>query len=335
MSAKFMSLSVFYSTGVAASKIHKMHNLLEKGSLGPIHSVLLYRGDTLLYEAYFENYTPFHVHEAQSVSKSLMSMVLGSAITQGLITNLDQKIYPYFPDYHHLDWTNGKKEISLKNLLTMSTGISWNETEVPYADIQVNDSNRMAQSFDWIRYALDAPMETSPGTQFAYSSANPILLNLILEEISGLSTESFLKTYLFEPLDIENYRFFRNPARPEVLGDAFLLPRDLLKLGVLMLQKGTWLDQSLISQDWVDLSTRPHLRNVIPEENYGYWWWQRNFRSSRAVFPTYYAWGYGGQHIFIIPTLDLVLVTTAGLYHQDRANEPFHLLEKYILEAIL
>ncbi len=308
--------------------------LIEAGNWGAIHSLLIWKDDSLMLEAYFDTFEADDLHEAQSVTKSLQSLLVGMAWDQNLITSIDTSIYPYFSDYHYLDWSQGKDQITLRHLLTMCSGLTWRESQVSYLDLTHNYSNWMNRQLDWIHFALDQPMEYAPGQYFEYSSAAPILISYLLRAISGMSNEEFALRYLFEPLEIEAYAYQRNIYDSEILADIELKPRDLLKIGQLMLQEGEWQGKRLISSSWIQMATRPQvsLENYPYASAYGFFWWVRRFRVQEQLFEGYYAWGYGGQHIFVLPSLRLVVVFTGRNYEVNLASEPFDILENYILK---
>lgn len=313
--------------------LHKLASEIRLGEWGPIHSILVYQNSQIIFEDYFETYARDVLHEAQSVTKSLQSILVGIAFDQGCLKDLDEPIKDYFSDYQGIDWSEGKDQITIRHLLTMTSGLSWNESQIPYTDILDNDSNRLVLSDDWISYPLQKPMQASPGQVFNYSSAAPILLSHIIALATGMDNEVFAWEYLFDPLQIETYAYQKSPMQPHILGDIDLLPRDMAKLGLLMLNQGRWKGKQILSSQWVKNSIDAHV--ILDDRAYGFWWWNRTVFSTKIKFEIYYAWGYGGQHIFVIPALQAVVVFTGGFYELTLASEPFRILDNFILPVLV
>lgn len=281
------------------------------------------------YDAYGQG-SPI-LHEAQSTSKSIQTLLLGAVRQAGFLTDLDQSIRPFFPEYQHLDWSDGKADISLRHLVTMRAGIDWNEAEVTYQNTRENHSNQMVDSADWLEFALSRPMRKPPGEIFLYSSAALVMLSKIITEASNKSNSEWLEEVFFRPLQITDYEVDRCPKDPEVLGDFYFTPRDLLKFGQLALQKGTWEGQKLIPAGWVDWLSEP-LTKVDDSRRYGAMWWRAY--PPLTVLPLVFMWGVGGQHLFLIPEYDAVVLTMGRFYEVDLAPQPFHLLNEYVIPAL-
>lgn len=307
----------------------KLDNLLfriEDKQFGAITSLSLIYQNHKLIEKYFGGFQADMLHEAQSTTKSLVSMLVGIAIDKGFITDTQENIKQYFPEYAHLDWSNGKSDITIEDLLTMRAGLTWNETELSYSTMD-NDANQLFRSEDWLKYALSKDMKFVPNTQFTYSSANPVLLSKIILESTNMPQVLFADKYLFEPLGIKKYEYPHCPTNASVLGDIYLKANDLAKLGVLMLNKGKWNAEKVISKSWILTSTAEQVSLDEEGVGYGYCWWRRIFKVNNQSFSCYYAWGYGGQHIFMFPEQELVIATTAQIYDITLAPEPFQIVE--------
>ncbi|MEO1655277.1 MAG: serine hydrolase, partial [Bacteroidota bacterium] len=254
---------------------------------------------------------------------------------KGYISGLEEKLYTFLKDYPGILWNAAKKEINLYHLLSMTSGLDWNESRVSYSNILFNDSNLMMMQEDWIRFALKKKLTSLPGSEFSYSSAAPIILSYIIKEASGMSNLDFARQYFFEPLHIYDYYYQQNGKDLDILADIDMLPRDLLKIGQLVLRKGVWNGQRIVSSDWIDLSLKPQVPLDTPGQAYGLSWWIKKVQLEDEEISYFYAWGYGGQHIFIVPRFELVVVTTGGWYQQNLAPQPFLLLEEEILPYLV
>jgi CubicO group peptidase (beta-lactamase class C family) len=295
-----------------------------------IHSWLIVKNGCLVWEKYFQGYTAQDLHEAQSVTKSIQSLLIGIAIDQGFIKSIDEPIIQYFPDYQHLNWGNNKDKITIRHLLTMTAGLEWNELKVSYNQIFSNDASRQMYSEDWLEYALAKPMEFEPGTTFTYSSANPILLSKILLEATQMPPLHFAYYNLFKPLNINELYYQQMPQNPDILADIDLTPLDFAKIGQLVLQDGQYIDNQIVSKKWLQDSFQASIRFEAGGA-YGFSWWQMPLANGQSFWE---AWGIGGQHIMLFPDYQLLVVFTGGNYEVTRPQEPYFILENYILPAL-
>jgi CubicO group peptidase (beta-lactamase class C family) len=207
-----------------------------------------------------------------------------------------------------------KAGIRIRDLLAMRAGMAWDESTYPFSDDR-NDAGRLNRSADWIRSALEQPMEATPGTTWRYSSGAAILLSGILLRKTGMDAVAYAVRYLFGPLGITDFDWYRNPrdGLPHTGGGLHLLPRDLARFGQLYLDGGLWKSIRLVPEAWVRESAT--VRSVVGENGYGYQWWTRPLRGAAGHAPERgdvpFGWGYGGQHVFVSPHLDLVVVVNA------------------------
>ncbi len=293
-----------------------------------INGILIVKDGKLVFEEYFPGYafyqgplTEFNLetkHNLASVTKSFTSALIGLAIDNGFIQNVNQKMFSFFPEY--IDLNNDEKDkITLEHLLTMTSGLEWDESTFSYSDPR-NDVFQLFHQNDPIRFILNKPMVTEPGTQFLYSSGSANVLGEIIRKTTGLRADDFAREYLFSPLGITDYKWVILPNNVLFTsGDLKLRPRDMAKLGDLYLHDGVWKGQQIISEWWVEKSTRSFI-NADPGWEYGYKWWLYTYEINSQQIESYSARGWGGQNIIVFPSLDMVVVTTAG-YYDDRDLE--------------
>jgi CubicO group peptidase (beta-lactamase class C family) len=302
---------------------------------GEIHSLLIIRNDKLVYEQYFEGYGREDLHYIYSVTKSFTSALIGIALNDSFVDSLNIKVAAYFPKYtSSIDTDPRKHEISLSNLLTMSAGFTWDESTYPY-DHPLNDIYRLLQSADWMQFMWQLPMSYAPGTLFNYNSGCTMILSGIIKQTTGLTAEEYAEKYLFLKLDIKNWRWETGPHRITNTGwGLHLTPVDMAKLGYLYLKKGDWFSQRVLPESWVHESTTTRI-SINNSYNYGYQWWRFTDQSSVAgqlsVNDLFFAWGYGGQFIFVFPHLDLLIVSTAANFDDSRPTIRF--VRDFILPA--
>jgi len=312
---------------------------------GNIDALLVVRNNYLVLEKYFS--TEYHGREYMrpilSVTKTMTSALIGIAIEQGKIEGVKATLLDYFAEYGDIkNLDTRKQKITLENVLTMTGGFQWNELAISYADPQ-NDFNRMVHSQDWVKYVLDAPMSHAPGDYLNYSSGSSLLLSSILQKSTGQTAEAFAIEHLFRPLGIEKYTWtIARGGITNTYSGLAMRRLDLAKIGILYLNNGRWLDQQVIPQEWVEQSTSKQV-NADPDKagssyDYGYQWWRFQDHdptvANLAVNDVYFAWGYGGQFIFVIPHLNLVVVSTADIYGADY-RRVFDVLRDYIFPAVL
>ena len=322
-------------------KMSELTARVEQGDFGSIHSLIILHENKLVLEKYFRGWSREKLHPINSVTKSVTSALIGIAIAQGKIKGVDQKVLEFFPEYTSIDNLDSNKEaLTLKHLLTMSAGLTWDEILVPYVtpEGKPNPANavyQMAQSKDWIQYVLDLPPDSKPGTAWAYNSGLSHMLSGILKNATGLSAEAFAEKNLFKPLGITVWEWTADPNGLSNTGWGLSLrPVDMALFGYLYLKKGAFNDQQLIPAQWVLDSTSPHMDAFVAD--YGYQWWVRSdiyLENEEPALSLFSAQGFGGQFIFVVPAMDMVVVTT-GKNEQSRGQEVLDLFLNNILPAV-
>jgi CubicO group peptidase (beta-lactamase class C family) len=302
--------------GMDSQKLTAMLDEIKEKHLN-LHSLLIIRNGYLVSETYFESYQPNTRHPLYSVTKSFVATLIGIALDKGFINGTDQRIVDFFPERTFANLDQQKAAMTLEDTLTMRTGLDWQEGDPAYRAMYVSP--------DWVKYVLDEPMTTLPGNQFNYCSGCSHLLSAIVRQTTKMNPRDFAEQYLFKPLGITNVRWDTDAEGTPIGGWGLqLTPRDMAKLGYLYLRKGQWEGQQIVSAQWVENATRTHTETG-GDLGYGYQWW------TYPSLAAYTALGRDGQTIFVIPELDLVIVTTAEIGGHD---EIFQLIQQYILPAV-
>lgn len=311
-------------------QIGEMLRAVEGGTFTGIDSILIARNGKLVFEAYFDGFDRDTVHNIRSAFKSFTSTLAGIAIDKELISGVERPVSTYFPD-HWADITTDderRERITLEHLLTMTVGFD--------RRLGLDDSE------DWYRFALDQPMSHEPGTRFDYSDGNSMLIGGAVAQASGEALPDFAKKNLFNPLGITNYCWTLTPAgQPMTDGSFYMRPRDFAKLGQLYLNLGAWQGQRVVSEAWVRDSTRERIALPPPTKrklhmNYGYQWWVRHLDPGDSLRVAMYAASGGSQKMAVLPNLDMVVVFTGSRYYGwDAHQQPWQLLDRYILPALL
>jgi CubicO group peptidase (beta-lactamase class C family) len=342
------------------SLLIKLHKVIEKGTYGNIDSMLVihkgriaidksYEHDYVkinkgrdasdnIYNYYNPDYHPFYkgskLHTMQSVTKSVTSAIIGIAVGRGEIPGVSIKVLDYFKGKKILHVDDKKKSMTLEDVLTMRTGISWNE-QVPY-DNPENTCIQLEASPDWVAFVINRPMDREPGKVYEYNSGASQLLSHIIKESTGMYIDKYAEKYLFGPLGIKNYYWKKTPTGlPDTEGGLYLEPKNLAKIGILYLHDGVWEGKQIVPENWVHAALKPHVKDVAPESEtnnlaYGYLWRLIPYRKDPPKY-IYTCTGYGGQYMFVLPGHDVIVVFTGWNIYHTRWLPIGRVLFEYIL----
>ena len=253
------------------------------------------------------------LHTQQSVTKSVTSILVGIAIDDGAIPEgVSTPAMSWFADYGPDLDDPRRAGMTLEDLLTMRSGLDWDES-LPYTD-PANSCTALEASADWIQFIIDRPMREAPGERFDYNSGASVLLGKIVREATGEPADEYARERLFEPLGITDFYWKRTPkGEVDTEGGLYLRAIDMARIAQLMLQRGEWEGEQIVSKAWVERSTSAVVPSIVPEApgspGYGYQWW---IDGQSPDEPYLFAGnGYGGQFPIVIPELDLVMVLQA------------------------
>lgn len=313
--------STLSAEGLDEDLITDMTQRIIDGKFRGIHSVIIAKNGALVHEAYFKEYDRDSLHRIHSITKSITSALIGIAVEKGFIEGVDEPISAFFPEYQGAFQDPRKRTIKLKHILTLTSGLDWDERSYPYSDPR-NSEYRQVTSDDWMEYVLERPVADEPGTKWVYNTGSVHLLSGVIKNATGMYTKEFTKKYLFKPLGITKFEWNQDPQGNQCTGGTHgglrLRTRDVAKFGQMILNGGDWNGKQVIQKEWVKESTRRHL-TVQGNRGLGYLWWQDSFVIRGKKIDYFYAAGYGGQSITIAPELDLMLVLTCWTKAQDAA----------------
>ena len=298
--------------------------LQEASGMPRIRSLLISHDGKLVLEEYFNGMSPRHTANVKSVSKSILSALVGIAIEEGHIAGVDQPISDYYADRLGDPDDAGKRDITIGNLLSMQAGL---ETTSFY------NYGAWVLSDDWVGFALDRPMLSPPGTRMHYSTGNTHLLSDIITRATGRSTLEFARDALARPMGMTLVAWPQDPSGIYFGGNNMeLTPMQMLRFGELYLNDGRINGEQVVPAEWVNLSLQPRVRSSRNRERqYGYGWWLRDM----AGIPTAYAWGYGGQFILVAKELNLVVVTTSSSQPGDSRRRHIRALYDLLEEKVV
>ncbi|MGB5173860.1 MAG: serine hydrolase [Thermoanaerobaculia bacterium] len=296
------------------------------GEAGSIHSLLVVRDGTLLVEEYFHGWAREDLHMTASCTKSVASLLTGIAIDQGHIEGVDVPLLQFFPELS-ASAGQGWEAVQLQHLLTMSMGLDWTDEE---AEGWPPLENQYA-------LVLERKVTTPPGTQWRYGNRDVNLLTGVISQSTGVEADAFAAKHLFEPLGIDDWDwdYRRWEVHPDMATGLSLRPRDMAKLGQLLVNQGTWQDRRVVSEEWIRELPQTH----IPTDRgkgYSYLWWR--FDPPPPDFPlgiVTLAWGVGSQYIWVVPEARLVVVITGGNNYNERAMDILQVLNRYLVPGVV
>ena len=272
-----------------------------------LRSYLIIRNGRIVFEQYYNGATLTDSNNVHSVNKSIISALVGIALNQGFIRSVDQPISDFLPE--DMTLPDDKRNLTLRHLLTMSTGLGWREGSSEFF---------VTRSDNWLQTILNiAPIEL-PGERFNYSTGMSHVMSMILTEATGMSTCDFAEQYLFEPLGISVEYWGSDPQGYFSGGYNFhITPRELAKFGLLYLNRGAWDGRLLVTPTWVAESTRAQIDIGNNYAGYGFYWWLNRIRG----YDMYSAVGYAGQYLHIIPDLNMIIVSTSNSRRRPQPGE--------------
>lgn len=297
--------------GIDAHAVTDMVGAAIAGEAGVVHSLLVVRHGKLVVEEYFHGYRREDLDPIASCTKSVASLLVGIAIDQGTIPGVDVPILDFFPELRNAA-APGWESIRLEHLLTMSMALDWTDREAE----SVHGSGPA-----FFRDVLARKPAGPPGERWRYVSANVDLLAGVLRQATGVQADAFAREQLFEPLGIRSFEWEggRTAGYPQMDGSLMLAPRDMAKLGSLVLDGGRWNGRQIVSADWIGEATAPRIAAEDGSGAYGYLWWVGGPPAPTGeTIDVVWANGWGSQFILVFPTLDLVVVTTGG--NQDNGK---------------
>jgi CubicO group peptidase (beta-lactamase class C family) len=300
-----------------------------------LQSILVARHGRLVVERYFNGGGREVLHDVRSAAKSIISTLVGVALAEGRIADLDRPFLSFLPGQAAA--AGAQARVTLRDLLQMRSGLAADDDD-PRSP---GEEDKMVASPDWLRFALALPMATEPGERWAYASLNTMLVGRILAAVTGQDLEAYAREKLFAPLGFGVYRWPRSPDGHVIAqGNLSLRSRDLLKLGLLFADHGRWQGQQLVPRRWIDEATAARTtfapgRNGFGDlyRGYGYFWWTGIEQLGSRSVPLYFASGNGGQKVFVIPELDMVVVVTSSAYSRPYAHARSHAILRACLRA--
>jgi CubicO group peptidase (beta-lactamase class C family) len=299
-------ISVNANPDVDSLSLKEIHN--RASSINSVTSLIIHQNGKTLTEQYFNGMSASQTTNIKSASKSVISLLVGIAVDKGYLEGVDQPIKSFFEDYFAANPNPDKENITLKDLLTMRSGL---ETT------SFHNYGAWVLSDNWVEFALDQPMEDRPGGDMMYSTGTSHLLSVIIAKATDMSTKAFAEKHLFGPMGIVPGGWDRDPQGYYMGGNNLALrPADMLKIGQMVMDGGIYDGKRIVSEQWLRDSFQTYTRSNYNPYDYGYMWWKRPV----GDFMVHFAWGFGGQYIFMIPELNAVVVITGSLRNANQSR---------------
>jgi CubicO group peptidase (beta-lactamase class C family) len=307
---------------------------IQLGRHGSVTSIIVQRNGHIVFERYFGNTTAKTRHDVRSATKSISSLVIGIAIDRGILRGADEPILGRLPDLprpaHGLD-----PALTLEDLLTMRSGLACDD----WVPASLGNEDKMYESHNWLSFWAALPRAHERGRHFSYCTGNVMAAAALVARHSGMRFSAFAERFLFRPLGIEGATWASDPSGATDAGGHLLLSaRDMLAVGQLVLSRGRVRGQRVVSEGWVQRATSARTPVYERRYHYGYYWWTDDIpvagtdRRAQVSF----AWGNGGNYIFVVPAAELVVVFTGRNFNNNAFGlQPQRWMSSHILPAFL
>ena len=319
-----------------------MEKAVQSGEFKKVTSIVIARHGQLAYEGYFGGTDAATLHNTRSATKTVTGMLLGIAMDRKLLPDVRARVLRFFPQKHFANPDPRKAEITVEDLLTMSSLLECDD----WNSFSRGNEERMYLIEDWLQFALDLPIKGFPpwatkpkdsphGRSFSYCTAGVFVLGRVLEAAAKVPVEKFALDNLFGPLGIEKAEWAFSPLHQAQTGGGLsLTSRDLARLGRLYAEGGVWNGRRIVSEGWVRTSTQPHAR-IDEDKEYGYLWWLKTFKSGSRTSAAFFMSGNGGNKVAVFPELDMVVViTTTNFNQRDMHDLTDRLITEHVLAAL-
>jgi len=328
-------VSSLNSVNINTNKIESItQQMITEERFENVLSMLIVKDGKLVHEAYSPYCQRNTLHVLASITKAFTSTLIGIAIEKGFIQSVNSSVLELLPQFTDQIKDPEKYKISLKHIMTMTSGLNWSE-QSSYNN-PINNEYQMVESEDWIQYVISRSVKEKPGARFQYNTGGIHLLSAVIKSTTNLYADQFALKYLLHPMRIQAYQWNRDPMGYPCTGGTDggigLRTRDIAKFGWLFLKDGTWKGKQIISPDWIKEATAKHNAKPRGMRYYAYNWFLGSMTVNGKWFYYKAAFGYGGQTLYIVPEYDLILVFTCEL---AEGNANVHILVQKTFKAII
>lgn len=320
--------------GFDSDSIEALITAINTTEHGDFRGMVVIKDQKIVIEEYFNTFWRKSIHDIRSAGKSVTSLLLGVALKEGLIKDLEQDVYSFFPKSKYPPIDEDYKQITIQHLLDMSSGI---DADTDRSETPGHVGNWIGLD-DWKDYLLSVPLAYKPGKRFVYADINPLLISAIIEEASGLSLKDYAKEKLFDPLGISQFYWYTNAANQTgAAGNLYLSTLDFAKLGALVANEGRWGETQIITTDYTELLyAKPF--DISDYWNmadaYGMLWYKATRTFGGKEMNYLFASGNGGNHLVIVPDSEIVIALTSSAYGQRYAQRRSYQIMSKVLSAL-
>lgn len=310
-----LPLSSLEEAGFNRDSINALDDMIANFPQNDFRGMVVVKDNKLVIEYYYTTFWRNQILDIRSAGKSITSLLLGVAIKEGLVQNLDQDVYSFFPEEKYPAVHEDFKKIKLKHLLDMASGL---DADSDNGETQ-GHAGQWGGKDEWVQYILSVPLAEEPGTRWVYADINAAIIGAIIEEKSGMSLRDFAKEKVFDPLDIKQFYWYTNESNQTVAaGTLYLSTLDFAKLGTLVLNEGKWGEKQIVQANYID---KLIARKVFDLSNYwslldayGMLWYKNEGSINGKKVDYLWASGNGGNHLIVIPEKNMVVALTAAAY---------------------
>ena len=321
-------------SGFDKDSIEDLLMLINETPPNDFRGVVVIKNNQIVLEEYFNTYWRNSIHDIRSAGKSVTALLMGIALKDGLVQDLDQDVYSFFNKTKHRLINEDYKTIKLRHLLNMSSGLDA-DTDKPQTTGHA--VNWMARD-EWRDYLLNIPLTSKPGTKWVYADINPLLISAVIEQMSGMSLVEYARRKLFHPLGIEQFYWYTNAAHQTgAAGNLYLSTLDFAKLGLLVLNEGRWKNTQIIDPDYIQNLSQEAFdisKNNPYADAYCMLWYKSHRTFGGKNFDYLFASGNGGNHLIVIPQENMVIALTSSAYGQGYGHGRSYNIMRKILTSL-
>ncbi|MCM3595036.1 beta-lactamase family protein [Metabacillus idriensis] len=291
-----------------------------------INAVVFSQNSSVIFEYYKNRKQQDKLHKLNSCTKSIMSILIGIALDKGYLSSLDEPLYHFFPEIFEQQPDKRKMYLTMRDIITMTDGLDFPEFG------EWNCFAPMIYHSDIVKFVIDRPLIHEIGTHMNYNSGCSHILSAIIKQVTGMTTEEFAIKHLFAPLGIKEYQWYKDKMNIHKGADGLVLKiGDMQKIGQLMLQKGMYNEKRIVTSEWISQSTKPNLMTYDYIGYYGMHWWVNKLDRNKDFSKEntfYFALGFGGQYIIIVPQSETVITITSDIY--EDSLRPMRIIESHL-----
>ena len=322
--------------GISSDSIDKLLNLISEIEIQDFRSLVVIKDGSLLIEEYYNTYWRETIHDIRSAGKSITALCMGIAIDKGFVKSENASVYSFFPEIKIPSELRKKNaNITIKHLMLMSSGL---DADSDNGSSPGNAGNWIGRD-DWVSYVLNLEKVFESGSQWVYNDASPMLCSAIIQKTTGMSMAAFAEKYLFAPLGIREYYWYKSgKGITGGMGNLYITNLAFAKFGQLVLQKGKWGNQQIVSSEWIDKMTSNLIAvsdNGPRSDGYGFFWYHGHKDINGKRINYLFATGNGGNKIYIIPSKNMVIAVQSSSYGTGRGHGQADYILTFILQSLV